>query len=205
MHRFSMRPAKYFYDKPLPKYLDPKTVLIYRLHPVLHNPRTLFNRKVQLRLVLHFASSQLFCWQLTAYCRRRHIPTTTSPSFVNILCRLLLVNIFLHLPSCTLTCELFPRGLPLLPSTTIRSFFISSQSCAAISLLLFIFSWLEHVTHNFVGKLPRFTVVDPDLVGSEWLGKESPELRIGVRKKSFRIANTNQALIFHCSQQVRIF
>ncbi len=29
-----MRPAKYFYDKPLPKYLDPKTVLIYLPHPV---------------------------------------------------------------------------------------------------------------------------------------------------------------------------
>jgi len=29
-----MRPSKYFYDKPLPKYLDPKTVLIYRPHPV---------------------------------------------------------------------------------------------------------------------------------------------------------------------------
>ncbi len=25
---------KYFYDKPLPKYLDPKIVLIYRPHPV---------------------------------------------------------------------------------------------------------------------------------------------------------------------------
>jgi hypothetical protein len=35
MHSFSMRPAKYFYDKPLPKYLDPKTVLIYRPHPVI--------------------------------------------------------------------------------------------------------------------------------------------------------------------------
>jgi hypothetical protein len=34
MHSFSRRPAKYFYDKPLPKYLDPKTVLIYRPHPV---------------------------------------------------------------------------------------------------------------------------------------------------------------------------
>jgi hypothetical protein len=34
MHSFSMRPAKFFYDKPLPKYLDPKTVLIYRPHPV---------------------------------------------------------------------------------------------------------------------------------------------------------------------------
>jgi hypothetical protein len=34
MHSFSMRPAKYFCDKPLPKYLDPKTVLIYRPHPV---------------------------------------------------------------------------------------------------------------------------------------------------------------------------
>ncbi len=34
MHSFSMRPAKYFYDKPLTKYLDPKTVLIYRPHPV---------------------------------------------------------------------------------------------------------------------------------------------------------------------------
>ncbi len=34
MHSFSMRPAKYFYDKPLPKYLDPKTVLTYRPHPV---------------------------------------------------------------------------------------------------------------------------------------------------------------------------
>jgi hypothetical protein len=29
-----MRPSKYFYDKPLPKYLDSKTVLIYRPHPV---------------------------------------------------------------------------------------------------------------------------------------------------------------------------
>jgi hypothetical protein len=35
MHSFSMRHAKYFYDKPLPKYLDPKSVLIYRPHPVL--------------------------------------------------------------------------------------------------------------------------------------------------------------------------
>ncbi len=34
MHSFSMRPEKYFYGKPLPKYLDPKTVLIYRPHPV---------------------------------------------------------------------------------------------------------------------------------------------------------------------------
>ncbi len=33
MYSFSTRPAKYFYDKPLSKYLDPKTVLIYRLHP----------------------------------------------------------------------------------------------------------------------------------------------------------------------------
>ncbi len=29
-----MRPSKYFYDKPLPKYLDSKTVLIYPPHPV---------------------------------------------------------------------------------------------------------------------------------------------------------------------------
>ncbi len=34
MHSFSMRPAKYFYDKPLPNYHDPKTVLIYHPHPV---------------------------------------------------------------------------------------------------------------------------------------------------------------------------
>ncbi len=34
MHSFSMRPAKYFYDNPLPNYLDPITVLIYRPHPV---------------------------------------------------------------------------------------------------------------------------------------------------------------------------
>ncbi len=34
MPTFSMRPAKYFYDNPLPIYLDPKTVLIYRPHPV---------------------------------------------------------------------------------------------------------------------------------------------------------------------------
>ncbi len=26
MHSFSMRHAKYFYDNPLPNYLDPKTV-----------------------------------------------------------------------------------------------------------------------------------------------------------------------------------
>ncbi len=36
MPSFSMRPTKYFYDKPLPKYLDPKTVLIYLPHPVLY-------------------------------------------------------------------------------------------------------------------------------------------------------------------------
>ncbi len=34
MHGFSMRPEKYFYDKPLSKYLDVKTVLIYHPHPV---------------------------------------------------------------------------------------------------------------------------------------------------------------------------
>jgi hypothetical protein len=34
MPSFSMRLAKYFYDKPLPKYLDPKNVLIYLPHPV---------------------------------------------------------------------------------------------------------------------------------------------------------------------------
>ncbi len=34
MHSFSMRPSKYFYDELLPKYLDLKTVLIYRPHPV---------------------------------------------------------------------------------------------------------------------------------------------------------------------------
>ncbi len=34
MPSFSMRPSKYFYDKPLPKYLDPKTVLIYLQQPV---------------------------------------------------------------------------------------------------------------------------------------------------------------------------
>ncbi len=38
MPSFSMRPAKYFYDNPVPKYLDPKTVLIYRPHPVLYAP-----------------------------------------------------------------------------------------------------------------------------------------------------------------------
>jgi hypothetical protein len=42
MHSFSMRLAKYFYDKPLPKYLDPKTVLIYRPHPVEISLYTIF-------------------------------------------------------------------------------------------------------------------------------------------------------------------
>ncbi len=42
MHSFSMRPAKYFYDKPLTKYLDSKTVLIYRPHPVY--PRSINRR-----------------------------------------------------------------------------------------------------------------------------------------------------------------
>ncbi len=42
MHSFSMRPAKYFYDKPLPKYLDPKTVLIYRPHPVCYKQNNSF-------------------------------------------------------------------------------------------------------------------------------------------------------------------
>jgi hypothetical protein len=35
MYSFSMRPTKYFYDKPLPKCLDPKTILIYHPHPVV--------------------------------------------------------------------------------------------------------------------------------------------------------------------------
>ncbi len=39
MHSFSMRPAKYFYDKPLPKYIDEITVLIYRPHPVFFSSR----------------------------------------------------------------------------------------------------------------------------------------------------------------------
>ncbi len=34
MPSFSMRPAKYSYCNLLPKYFDPKTVLIYRPHPV---------------------------------------------------------------------------------------------------------------------------------------------------------------------------
>jgi hypothetical protein len=41
MHSFSMRPAKYFYEKPLPKYIDPKTVLIYRQHPVCCHRNTI--------------------------------------------------------------------------------------------------------------------------------------------------------------------
>jgi hypothetical protein len=44
MHSFSMRPAKYFNDKPLPNYIDPKTVLIYRQHPVY----TKINRQIQI-------------------------------------------------------------------------------------------------------------------------------------------------------------
>jgi hypothetical protein len=42
MPSFSMRPAKYFYDKPLPKYLDPKIVLIYRPHPVVKTASQIF-------------------------------------------------------------------------------------------------------------------------------------------------------------------
>jgi hypothetical protein len=38
MSSFSMRPAKYFYDKLLPKYLYQKTVLIYLPHPVCSQP-----------------------------------------------------------------------------------------------------------------------------------------------------------------------
>ncbi len=36
---FNETPANYFYDKPLPKYLDPKTVLISLPHPVRHQNR----------------------------------------------------------------------------------------------------------------------------------------------------------------------
>jgi hypothetical protein len=50
MHSFSMRPAKYFYDNPLPNNLDPKTVLIYRPHPVV--PLTCFILKTLLELLL---------------------------------------------------------------------------------------------------------------------------------------------------------
>jgi hypothetical protein len=45
MHSFSMRPAKYFYGKPLPKYLDPKTILIYRPDPVLYYREWIFKYK----------------------------------------------------------------------------------------------------------------------------------------------------------------
>jgi hypothetical protein len=48
MHSFSMRPAKYFYDKPLPKYIDLKTVLIYRPHPVY----TVYIYKLHTTLIL---------------------------------------------------------------------------------------------------------------------------------------------------------
>jgi hypothetical protein len=34
MHSFPMSAAKHFYDNPLSLYLDPKSVLIYRPHPV---------------------------------------------------------------------------------------------------------------------------------------------------------------------------
>jgi hypothetical protein len=46
MHSFSMRPAKYLYDQPLPKYLDPKTVLIYRLHLVFVVPFIIYFRRI---------------------------------------------------------------------------------------------------------------------------------------------------------------
>ncbi len=52
MQSFSMRPAKYFYDKPLPKYLDTKTVLIYRPHPV----ESLHFINVKLTIMLVFMS-----------------------------------------------------------------------------------------------------------------------------------------------------
>ena len=45
MHSFSMRPSKYFYDKPLPKYLHPKTVLIYRPHPVYSRIQSVRGRR----------------------------------------------------------------------------------------------------------------------------------------------------------------
>jgi hypothetical protein len=55
MPSFSMRPAKYFYDKPLPIYLDPKTVLNYLPHPVLRRcllqPYVTFTRKIQYKFV----------------------------------------------------------------------------------------------------------------------------------------------------------
>ncbi len=34
MCSFPKSAGKHFYDNPLPKYFDPKTVLIYRPHPV---------------------------------------------------------------------------------------------------------------------------------------------------------------------------
>ena len=43
MPSFSIRPAKYSYDNPLPKFLDPKTVLIYRPHPVCLVSQTAYN------------------------------------------------------------------------------------------------------------------------------------------------------------------
>ncbi len=46
MNSFSMRLTKYFYDKPLTKYLDSKTVLIYRPHPVYESLEAIFFVKI---------------------------------------------------------------------------------------------------------------------------------------------------------------
>jgi hypothetical protein len=61
MHSFSMRPAKYFYDNPLPNYLDPKTVLIYRPHPVVAILKvTDENSRIRSRIRSHGSVSQRY-------------------------------------------------------------------------------------------------------------------------------------------------
>ncbi len=69
MPSFSMKPAKYLYDKPLPNYLVPKTVLSYLPHPVgsLSSNNFSVEHRICSKLKGKEDSPRVNCWSLFWY------------------------------------------------------------------------------------------------------------------------------------------
>jgi hypothetical protein len=90
-----------------------------------------------------------YIWSSLLYCRRRHSPTTICSPLVNILCRRFDIftlatypcSVYIKrykyiIPSYTLTCELFLRGLTLIFATTTGDPDVSSPTICSLSLKL---------------------------------------------------------------------
>ncbi len=93
MHSFSMRPAKYFNDKPLPKYLDPKTVLIYRPHPVYDTGGKQWEQLSN-------------CWQLKINLKKNwsmYCTNSTTQRCPKEIIKIFLIEDFFHLTPVSMT------------------------------------------------------------------------------------------------------